>query len=506
MISTHWRKPHQPELNDFSLFDVLARQAADLIDRNQAEAVLRANERFSRALVEGVPQLVWRADAEGQWTWASPQWTAFTGQAESDSHGLGWLDPIHPNDRADVMAVWAEAGSRGEFHSDYRIRNAQEQRDSWFQTRATPVRDDGGRIVEWLGTSTDVDDIRQMQERQRVLVGELQHRVRNIMTITRNIAARSGERAESVEEYMQLVAGRLMALARVQSLLTRDPGVRAGLRTIVRDEISAKASQDGQFTIEGPDLALAPKTAEVLTLVVHELETNALKYGALAAPGGTIAVRWATSEREGTPWLTFEWIESGVPGTPHAIGPRRRGFGSELVEGRVPYELGGKGAIDIRPEGAHCRLECPLGSGASVLETSAPRQASVYGGALDMGDDVDLGGHRVLVVEDEYYIATDAARALRGAGAVVVGPVPTETAASAEVERQRPDAVVVDINLGGGASFALAESLKERGIPFMFVTGYDEDVIPPEFDGIERLQKPVELRQMIDAVSRLVGP
>jgi DNA-binding response OmpR family regulator len=123
-----------------------------------------------------------------------------------------------------------------------------------------------------------------------------------------------------------------------------------------------------------------------------------------------------------------------------------------------------------------------------------------------MTDQPDLGGRRVLVVEDEYYIATDTARALRGAGADVMGPCPSEEAASVEVARRRPDAVIVDINLGEGPSFKLAGSLKHRGIPFLFVTGYDEDVIPEEFHDVDRLQKPVELRQMIDAVSKLLRP
>jgi DNA-binding response OmpR family regulator len=123
-----------------------------------------------------------------------------------------------------------------------------------------------------------------------------------------------------------------------------------------------------------------------------------------------------------------------------------------------------------------------------------------------MPDPIKLRGHRVLVVEDEYYIATDTARALRGAGAEVMGPCSNEIAANAQVAQTRPDAVIVDINLGDGPSFSLAGSLKQRGIPFLFVTGYDEEVIPVEFDDVTRLQKPVELRQMIDAISRLVTP
>lgn len=118
----------------------------------------------------------------------------------------------------------------------------------------------------------------------------------------------------------------------------------------------------------------------------------------------------------------------------------------------------------------------------------------------------ELDGHRVLVVENEYYIATDTARALRGAGASVAGPCASEDAATAEVARARPDAVIVDINLGEGPSFKLAGSLKERGIPFLFVTAHDDDVIPAEFGNVGRLQKPVELWQVVDAVSRLLRP
>ena len=112
---------------------------------------LRASEQRQQLLIEGVPQLVWRAYDGGKWTWASPQWTDFTGQAEADSHGYGWLDQVHPDDRERVREVWASAIERGEYHAEYRVRHAAEQRYRWFQARATPVRDNAGDIVEWLG-------------------------------------------------------------------------------------------------------------------------------------------------------------------------------------------------------------------------------------------------------------------------------------------------------------------------------------------------------------------
>ncbi|WP_246776840.1 HWE histidine kinase domain-containing protein [Microvirga sp. VF16] len=307
-------------------------------------------------------------------------------------------------------------------------------------------------------------------------------------------------------EYAALLAGRLLALARVQTLLTRTANTSVGIATIVHEEVSVRAQHEGQYVLKGPDITLSPKAAEILTLAVHELATNALKYGAFSIPNGRATVRWAAFEKHGGPWLRFDWTEEGTPERPRSASdePRRRGFGSELIEGRIPYELGGTGRVVIEPGGAKCHLEFPLTEGPSVLETGAPQRASVFGGALDMSGEADLGGHRILVVEDDYYLASDAVRALQGAGAEVMGPFPTEEAARAELEAQRPDAAVVDINLGAGPSFKLAEILKGRGIPFVFTTGYDQKVIPQEFSGIERLEKPVQLRQIVGAVAKML--
>jgi two-component sensor histidine kinase len=309
-----------------------------------------------------------------------------------------------------------------------------------------------------------------------------------------------------VPDYAALMAGRLLTLARVQALLTRAANAGVGILAIVRDELAAQAQHEEQHTIEGPDLVLAPKAAEVLTLAVHELTTNALKYGALSVPNGHVTVRWATFEKRGSTWLGFDWTETGAPerAPPDPAEPRRRGFGSELIERRIPYELRGRGTVVIEPGGARCHLEFPLRDGDSILETDAPQRATVFGGAIDMTGEADLSGHRVRVIEDDYYLATDTARALQGAGAAVLGPCPDEAAARDELADERPDVAVVDINLGSGPSFKLAETLKDRGIPFIFTTGYDPEVIPAEFDGVARLQKPIQLRQIVAAVSKLL--
>lgn len=293
-----------------------------------------------------------------------------------------------------------------------------------------------------------------------------------------------------------------MTLARVQALLTRAANAGVGMFAIVHEELAAQATRAGQFEVIGSDVMLAPTAAETMTLAGHELTTNGLKYGALSAPDGKVAVRWEVVEKRGTPWLRFDWIESGAP-LRGASGPRRTGFGSELIEGRVPYELNGRGTLTIEPGGARCHLEFPLKDGMSVLETDAPKRATVFGGAIDMSGHADLTGQRVLVVEDDYYLATDTARALKGAGAEILGPCATEAAARKEQGRTPPTCAVLDINLKGGRSFELARELKRERVPFVFITGYDQEVIPEDLADVRRLQKPVQFREIVDA---LAGP
>ncbi len=242
----------------------------------------------------------------------------------------------------------------------------------------------------------------------------------------------------------------------------------------------------------------------MLTLAVHELTTNALKHGALSGPRGRVSVRWRRTDRRDGPWLSFLWIESGGP-APAADAQSRRGFGSELIEGMIPYELSGRGRIELTPGGARCLLEFPLTAGASILETQAPHLATVFGGSLDLRGEADLGGQRILIAEDEFYLAGDTARALEAVGATVLGPYAGEAAALDGLGRAAPTGAVVDIDLGGRLSFVLARALAARGVPFAFVTGHEALTLPPDLAEVPRLVKPVELRRVVATLARLLG-
>ena len=330
---------------------------------------LRKTELRFQTLVEGIAQLVWRAVGGGEWTWASPQWTDYTGQSEPESRGWGWLEALHPEDRGAAHEAWSDAAERGGFQVEYCLRRNADGAYRWFQTRATPVRNEGGEIVEWLGASTDIHDLRIAEQRQKVLLAELQHRVRNILGVIRSVVGRTAQTSHSVEDFAAHFEGRLNAMARTQVILTRALGAAVDLELLVRDELHAQVADERRISIEGPEVRLSAKAAEILTLAIHELATNAVKYGALGADTGRVDVRWTTDQRPSGFWLRLEWVESGVKVA--SLAPRREGFGSELIKTRVPYELKGNGQLRLRPGGVACIIEFPLRAGESILQTDA---------------------------------------------------------------------------------------------------------------------------------------
>jgi two-component sensor histidine kinase len=201
------------------------------------------------------------------------------------------------------------------------------------------------------------------EARQVTLSHELQHRVRNILGMVRAIIRRSARNARTVQEMVKILDGRMNALARTQVLLTRAAGSGVDLDTIVREELLPYTGPESQVSLCGPPILLMPATAEILTLAVHELATNATKYGAIAHKG-SLAVTWQTEAEAGVDWLVFQWVEDGVdiPERGH-----RKGFGTELIERRVPYELHGHSHIDLGPTGLHARIAFPLVPGESVF-------------------------------------------------------------------------------------------------------------------------------------------
>lgn len=222
----------------------------------------------------------------------------------------------------------------------------------------------------FLKIGQDMTERRAIAHREKTLLLELQHRVRNILATIRAMVGRSAKSTENKEEYREKLEGRIDAFARTQAQLTRTAGVGIELSQLIEDEINAHFPEPGQITVRGPGVVLSPKAAEVIALAVHELATNAAKYGALAVPTGRLDVNWSIAREGEDPWLYLVWRESGVNVQPAS----RRGFGTELICRRVPYELKGRGSVNIDSHGAQAIIEFPLRPGESILQTDATKQ------------------------------------------------------------------------------------------------------------------------------------
>ena len=187
-----------------------------------------------------------------------------------------------------------------------------------------------------------------------VLIRELSHRVKNVLATAQAIASQTLSRSGSLEIFHTAYLGRLRALARAHDLLVGEGWAGADLGQLVRLTLRPYPSE--QIVAEGPALTMRPKAGVALVMILHELATNAVKYGALSAPSGTVSIAWRTQDMGGSSQVRLDWIERGGP---HVKPPSRRGFGSELIERGIPYELRGKAVLDYREEGFRCTLSFP---------------------------------------------------------------------------------------------------------------------------------------------------
>ena len=332
----------------------------DRTEQHLADERIGASEERFRVLATNIPQLVFRTRPTGERTWPSPQWIDFTGQSFDESLSLGWLDAIHPDDRGPTRLAWEEAQRTGEYYAEHRVWRKAEGGYRWHQTRARPT---GSPFTgEWVGTMTDIHDLRGYQDRQQVLLTELQHRTRNLLAVVQAIASRTMRKATSIEAFAADFEGRLRAMSRVQGILTRFDHGAVDLQSLVEAELAAHTETEptpGKIEITGQAVNLPASSAQTLGLGLHELLTNAEKYGALSQPGGRLAIRWTLEAADREPTLRFEWRESGVA-MPAGGGPARRGYGSELLERALAYQLHAKTALEFGPDGVICVIEVPV--------------------------------------------------------------------------------------------------------------------------------------------------
>jgi PAS domain S-box-containing protein len=253
-----------------------------------------------------------------------------------------------------------------------------------YRSLRSPLKDPSGAIVGSVGVATDITEQREAEERERLLTRELDHRAKNLLAVVQSVVTLT--RANSLEEFKQAVEGRIQALGRAHSMLADSRWEGADLARIVEEELAPYAIDPSRVELDGPSLLLKPATAQSLALVIHELATNAAKYGALAAEGGRLSLSWRIDRSPGGAMeLKLVWTERGGPRVTRRVTSGRGGFGTRLIHSSIERQLGGHLELDWAAEGLEARLFIPIGrslvspppeSGPDGEETPAPPRPS----------------------------------------------------------------------------------------------------------------------------------
>ena len=430
---------------------------------------------------------------------------------------VGW-DPAKGStiDRADVLAM---------LHPEDRDRVVQDVRDSLAATGRYAVETRmiwpiDGRVV-WIASSgalvgegrephqvfgviQDITTRKTEEDQRETLVAELDHRVKNVLAAVQSLAAQSARKAASLEGFLKTFAGRLKSMASAHQLLTATRWRGAGMHNIAAAELGGLAP--GQTRWSGPDVILTPRGANAMSLALHELATNAVKFGSLSTEAGRVEVTWRRTEDGG---LELLWQESHGP---VVTTPTRRGFGSTLLEKVTGRELGGSVRVDYRTEGV--RAVVTVGPSAFATASSAQdgartdaAPATLVGasvGGVSAQQPIEVKGLRVLIVEDALLLALELEAGLTEAGAEVVGSA-ADVSEAMRMSNLPIDAAVLDANLNGASVLPVAQALAARGIPFVFATGYGDDkMLPAGFDA-PVIRKPYDVTQVAAALSEVTG-
>jgi len=332
----------------------------------RAQAALRERERRFRKLLDALPAAIYTTDAAGRLTYyndaAAELWGHRPPLGTSEWCGswkLFWPDgtPMPHIECPMAIALKEDRLVRG-------MEAAAERPDGTrvpFIPYPTPLHDDWGRLVGAVNMLVDITERKRTEEQQALLVRELHHRVKNTLATVQAIISSTARSAETIDDFKTALIGRIGSLAKTHRLLTDEKGALA-FGDLLHNELDAfDDGSDGRVTLTGPEVYLSSQLAVSLGMAVHELTTNAAKYGALSVYGGKVDVTWSVTIEAIRRTLDFDWLESGGPAVPP---PERQGFGSRLLESVLPGQIQAKASIDYQPDGVrmHCSVPMPVES------------------------------------------------------------------------------------------------------------------------------------------------
>jgi PAS domain S-box-containing protein len=313
-----------------------------------------------RELADFAPVMIWRAGTDKRCDWFNQPWLDYTGRSMAEEVGEGWADGVHPDDLQRCLATYIGAfDAREPFSMEYRLRR-RDGEYCWMLDNGAPFYRDGHFAGYW-GSCIDVTAHREAQRTQRIIISELNHRVKNTLAVVQAMAIQSFRGQRPVEESLAQFESRLCALAGAHDLLVARAWEEVALRGIVEATVAPHDPGGSLVSMQGPPLMLRSEPAVSVAMALHELLTNAIKYGALSVPGGTVRLTWSHVPARHA--VRLEWKESGGP---PVEPPVQRGFGTRFIERVLAAHAGGTAAITFAADGVHCVFEAEARSGAEI--------------------------------------------------------------------------------------------------------------------------------------------
>jgi PAS domain S-box-containing protein len=471
------------------LMDITKQHDAELQSARLAAIVVSSDDAIISKTIEG-RITSWNAGA-----------TRIFGYDASEMIGESILRIIPPELHGEEREILARL-QRGERIDHFEtVRVAKDGRRVDISLTVSPLHDRFGKVVGASKVGRDITERKRAEKLQQVLSEELSHRVKNTLATVQAIANQSLVRAKTPTDFVSSFTGRLQALAKAHTLLTRTSMQGADVMELVNEQVLIGAPNDNRISCSGPLMVLDAQAAMHLALVLHELATNARKHGALSVPYGRLSVTWQMRTNGGCS-LLLSWKESNGP---KVSAPSAHGFGRTLIEQTVRAH-GGEASIEYRTDGLTCEIKLPLPEAArsAAGDAAAPKTSGAASLLAAPSERRTLHGKRILLIEDEPLVAMDVESTLTAAGCKVVGQAATLERAKLLIEEADCDAALVDVNLAGQPVDELATLLTRKNRPFAFVTGYGREALPAGFRGAVVLGKPFGADQLRATVEVLL--
>ena len=475
-----YRKTRQLEQLNQQLEARVAERTAEL--EASTTQLMKSEQRRSLALAAG-NMGSWDWDREtGHYVWDEGQYRIFgVDPSEFSVTPENIRTRIHHDDWHKLQIGFDRMTKDGRAHQlEFRVLRPDGQ-IRWCVGSAAATVDEDNQVVRVSGVTFDITDRKEAEERQTLLAREVDHRAKNALALVQSILRLT--RAKNLPAYVAAVEGRIKALSRAHTVLSQSRWHGADLRGLVDEELAPyRIGNVEKIKTNGPDVLLQPASAQTLALALHELATNAAKYGALSSMSGQLQLGWQLSDGK----LVLDWNETGGPATKL---PSVNGFGTRIILASIERQLRGHVAFDWRREGLRCVLSVPLCNTMETVELPESRGGFESAAA---GAGIALAGASVMLVEDEAIVALAVNDSLTDLGFSVIGPFSRVSDACRALQDNQVDAAILDINLDGEMVYSLAELLTARKIPFVFATGYGAESIETRFEHIPVLQKPIE--------------